>query len=91
MDVVNQPRAHGEDVTDRKLVEKIHRSHPQQYDTSVTTIEECKDLSANSIQELIGSMMNHESRIQKTNESLEIALQTQATISRGRERGVRGR
>ena len=74
MDVVNQLRSYGEDVTDRKVVEKILRSLPQQYDTLVTTIEKCKDLSTYSIEELTGSMLNNESRIQKSNESLEISL-----------------
>lgn len=90
MEVVNQLRAHGEEVTDQKVVEKILRSLPSIYDMLVTAIEESKDLSIFSIEELTGSILNYESRLNARNESLENAFQSQLNINRGTGRGQRG-
>lgn len=51
-------------------MDKILRSLPQPYDTLVPIIQECKDLSTYSIEELTVSILNHEYRLQKRNENL---------------------
>jgi hypothetical protein len=57
----------------------------------VVTIEESKDLSTLTVEELMGSLLTHENRFSRNTESLENAFQSQASISRGRGRGNRSR
>jgi hypothetical protein len=57
----------------------------------MVTIEESKDLSQLTVEELMGSLLTHESRFSRNTESLENAFQSQASISRGRGRGNRSR
>lgn len=89
MEVVNQLKTYGEDVTDRKKVEKLLRSPPPSIDMLVIAIEEIKYLAYILVEEIIGSMLNHESNVKDRNHSLEKSFQTQATISRGRGKGNR--
>jgi hypothetical protein len=53
----------------------------------VVAIEESKDLSQLTIEELMGSMLTHKSRFNRNIESLKNEFQSQASISRGRGRG----
>ena len=63
MNVVNQLPTHGEVVTNQNIVEKVLIILPPKFDMVVTTIEESKNLAQFSIEELTGSLLNHESRI----------------------------
>ena len=75
MNVVNQIRMKGEELTDQKVIEKILRSLLVKFDNLVVAIEESKDLTTLSIDELFGSLYNHEGRLNKcNNSSLEKAL-----------------
>jgi hypothetical protein len=56
----------------------------------VTSILESKDLSCFSTDELIGSLVTHETRLHLTDESIANAFKTQFSFGRGRGRG-RGR
>jgi hypothetical protein len=51
------------------------------------TLEESKDLSQFSLDELQASLINHEHRLNMSNMSLENAISMQSSISRGRGRG----
>ena len=100
--VVNQLKRNGEAISDARVVEKILRSLTDDFENVVCAIEESKDLSVLTIDELAGSLEAHEQRKKKKKqETLEEALQTKAVIeedkllyaqnSRGRGRGRGGR
>ena len=76
--LVTQMRSHGETIEKRRIVEKILRSLPSRFDVIVATIEETKDLSMFTVDELHASLMGHEQRlIRTTKSSLEHAFKTQ--------------
>ena len=83
--MVNQIRQNGDELADHKVVEKVLRSLPRKCDAIVVVIEESKDLTTYSIDELDGSLKNYEDRLNKNeNTSLEHAFKTQMTFGRGR-------
>jgi hypothetical protein len=87
MGIVNQIRLIGEAITDQRIVEKILRSLPRKFEMVVTAILESKDLSSFSTDELIGSLVTHETRRHLTDESISNAFKTQFSFSKGRGRG----
>jgi hypothetical protein len=102
--VVNQLTRNGETVTDARVVEKILRSLTDKFENIVCAIEESKDLSKLSVEELAGSLEAHEQRkMKKKEEAVEEAHQTKESIKdekvlfsknfrgRGRGRGGHGR
>lgn len=98
MKLVNQQRAYGEDVTDQKVVEKVLRSLPDRWNHVVAAIEESKDLSTLSYDQLMGSLQAHEVRLNRNVQPVEEehAFQAKEDESgysfRGRGRGsARGR
>ena len=92
MGIVNQIRLIGETITDQRIVEKILRSLPKKFEMVVTAILESKDLSRFSTDELIGSLVTHETRLHLTDESISNAFQSQFSFRRGKGRGrSRGR
>jgi hypothetical protein len=72
--LINQINSHGETIEDRKVVEKVLRSLPPKFYTLVVTLEEGKDLSQFSLDELQASLINHEHRLNRSNMSLENAF-----------------
>ena len=58
--MVTQIRSHGDTLEQRKIVEKLLRSLPLRFDVIVTTIEETKNLSKFTLDELHASLMTHE-------------------------------
>ena len=62
IEVVNQMRTYGEEINDQKIVEKILISLPEKYEYIVAAIEESKDLSTLTIQQLMSSLESHEER-----------------------------
>ena len=58
------------------------------FDVVVAAIEEAKDLEKLIVDELMGSLLSHEVRIDRNKDStLETAFKIQVYISRGRGRG----
>jgi len=53
-------KSHGEDISDRRVVEKILRSLPSRFDFLDVPIEETKDLDAYTMDELQASLISHE-------------------------------
>jgi hypothetical protein len=90
-DLVNQIRKNGDELVDEKVVEKVLRIFPRKFDAIVVVIEESKDLTTYSMDELVGSLKNYEDRLNKNdNTSLEHAFKTQMKFGRGRGRGNPG-
>jgi hypothetical protein len=90
-ELVNQIRQNGDELVDQKVVEKVLRSLPRKFDAIVVVIEESKDLTKYSMDELVGSLKNYEDRLNRNdNTSLEHAFKTQMTFGRGRGRGNPG-
>jgi hypothetical protein len=87
MGIVNQIRLTGEAIPDQRIVEKVLRSLPNKFEMVVTKILESKDLSCFSTDELIGSLLTHETRLHLTDESISNAFKTQFSFNRGRGRG----
>ena len=63
MNIVNQLRMNGEELLDQKVVEKFLRTLPKKFDHVVVAIEESKDLSQLSVDQLMGSLLSHDSKI----------------------------
>lgn len=69
--IVNQLHTHGENIQEKKVVEKVIRSLPNKFNMVVVTIEESKDLSQLTVEEVMGSFLTHESRFSRNDESLD--------------------
>ena len=73
--IVNQMRSYGEEVSDEKIESKVLRSLHKDFRHVVPAIEESKDLSSYTVEQLMCSLMKHEERIRgygdnKTEEQL---------------------
>ena len=64
MVIVNELEVLGKTYTEVEKVMKILRSLPKKWKTKVTTIQEVKDLTKLSLEELIGSLMTYEIELQ---------------------------
>lgn len=96
--IVGQRRTYGDKITDETVVAKILRSLSPKFDHVVAAIEESRDLSTLTVDELMGSLQAHEARINRNpSREEEHAFQTQgesfkSSGNRGRGRGgFRGR
>jgi hypothetical protein len=88
LDVVNQIRRFGENLSDQKIVENFLRSMPMKYDHVVAAIEESKDLSVLTVDELFGSLQSHEDRMKRYEEnSTKNAFYTKLQFSKGKKSG----
>ncbi|XP_059663565.1 uncharacterized protein LOC132309261 [Cornus florida] len=91
--IVNQMASNGEILEDQRVVEKILRSLPKKFDYIVVAIEESRDLSSLSLDDLLGTLKAHEIRINQRNyphpPPLDQALKSQVLItgSRGYNHG----
>ncbi|XP_023522604.1 uncharacterized protein LOC111786601, partial [Cucurbita pepo subsp. pepo] len=88
MAIVSQMRTYGEKISDETIAAKVLRSLTPKFDHVVAAIEEAKDLSILSLDELMGSLQAHESRINRASErNEEKALQVKETANNeGNER-----
>ncbi|XP_014493452.1 uncharacterized protein LOC106755752 [Vigna radiata var. radiata] len=100
--MANQLGMNGEEVPPNQVAEKILRNLMDDFESIVVTIEETKDLSTLTMEELAGSLKAHELRKKKKkrepdNQTLQVRFnwnKSQITQSRGpggRGRGGRGR
>ena len=69
--IVNQMRIYGDKMVDEIVVMKVLRSLAPRFDHVVAAIEESKDLSSLTLDELSGSLHAHEARINRYAEKLE--------------------
>ena len=72
--MINQLKSDGETITNQRVVEKILKSLPPKFENLVVTLEEHTDMTTFTIDELQGSLINHEHRLSRTQTSLEGAL-----------------
>ena len=64
--LINQIKSNREEYDEQWIVEKILRSLPQKYDNLVMTIEEEKDLTTLTMDELMGTLQTHEHWINRS-------------------------
>ncbi|KAL4367990.1 hypothetical protein GQ457_05G026520 [Hibiscus cannabinus] len=69
MEVVNQMKIYGEDISDAKIVQKILGSLDRKFNTMSTIIVESKDVTQLSVTELMGSLLAHEHKFSKYEEN----------------------
>jgi gag-polypeptide of LTR copia-type/Zinc knuckle len=79
--IVSQLRRNDEKLAENRVVEKVLRSLTDQFENIVYAIEESKDLSTLTIDELTGSLMAHEQRRKKKQDTLEEALQVKMSLN----------
>jgi len=81
-EIINQIKSCGDNISDKRITEKILRSLPQKFEHIVVVIEETKDLSRLSIHELMGSLEAHDQRVnQYSKQPMEQAFQIKANFS----------
>ncbi|KAK2986205.1 hypothetical protein RJ640_001284 [Escallonia rubra] len=88
LELINQMKTHGEDISDQRVVEKILISLPEKFDHIVAVIEKTKDLSTLSVQEVMASLKSYEQRMARhTEKAVESALQSKLNVgSKSQER-----
>ena len=79
--MVNQMRLNGESLDDKRVVEKILRSLTRKFEYIVVAAEESKDVSTLSLENLLGTLQSHESRLRQFDDtsSLERAFHSRVT------------
>ncbi|XP_026420250.1 uncharacterized protein LOC113316247 [Papaver somniferum] len=88
MEIANQMKSYGENIGDKKLVEKILISLTDKYDPIVTAIEESKDIATLSVTELMGSLEAYEQRLNRRHEApIESAFQSKLNLKAGKFSG----
>ena len=65
--MINQLKSHVENIEDQRDIEKILKSLPPIFESLVVTLEENKDLSYFTIDQLQASLINHEHIINRSN------------------------
>ena len=91
--VANQLSRNGETLPASRVVEKILRSLMDDFENVVCAIEESKDLSMLTVEELVGSLEAHEQRKKKKKkvEPLDQLLQTKMSIKDEKAQNTQGR
>ncbi|XP_020687907.1 uncharacterized protein LOC110103503, partial [Dendrobium catenatum] len=79
-------------ISDEKVVSKVLRSLPTNFEHVVAAIEESKDLVGYSFDEMMSSLMSHEERINRRElKTVEKAFQVKEFSTSGNKEGGRGR
>ncbi|GJY65030.1 retrovirus-related pol polyprotein from transposon TNT 1-94 [Tanacetum coccineum] len=94
--IANKMKAHGKDMSETVITEKILRSMVSKFDYVVCSIEESNNLDTMTIDELQSSLLVHEQRMRghaEEEQALKVSYEDRATRGRGRGafRGGRGR
>ncbi|GAV83129.1 UBN2 domain-containing protein, partial [Cephalotus follicularis] len=69
--IINSLKNLGKSYSNQELVRKILRCLPKNWTPKVTAIEEAKDLSTLPLEQLLGSLMTHETTM-KNHENVEV-------------------
>ena len=78
--IVNNLKSLGEKITNEKMVKKILWSLTKDWKTKTTTIEEAKDLSTLTIDDLIGSLLGYELQVKEEEEEEEKPKRKQISL-----------
>lgn len=70
-EIVSQMRSYGEDISNEIVVSKVLRTLNETFDRVVPAIEESKDLSTYTFDELMSSLLAHEARFKKSSTKVE--------------------
>jgi len=89
--VANQLSRNGETLPASRVVEKILWSLMDDFENMVCAIEESKDLSMLTVEEVVGSLEEHEQRKKKKVEPLDQLLQTKMSIKDEKAQNTQGR
>ena len=89
--MANQLARNGETLPASRVVEKILRSLKNDFENVVCTIEESKDLSKLTVEELARSLEAHEQRKKKKWEPLDQLLKTKISIKDEKAQNTQGR
>lgn len=84
---MNQLKTHGQMIKNKKFVEKGLKSLPKKFEMVFIVIDNSKNLFKLTIEKFMGSLLSHESRIKKEEETLEHAFKAQESFGRGRSIG----
>lgn len=93
LSIVNKMKSNGEVINTSMVVSKILRSLTPKFNYVVCSIEESNDLNTLSLDELHGSLLVHEQRMQDSHpdeQVLKVSQEERPVVGRGRGRG-RGR
>ncbi|GAV61276.1 zf-CCHC domain-containing protein/UBN2 domain-containing protein, partial [Cephalotus follicularis] len=82
--IINSLKNLGKSYPNQELVRKILRCLPKSRTLKVTTIEEAKDLSTLPLEQLLGSLMTHETTI-KNHEHVEVKKKKTIALRASRE------
>jgi gag-polypeptide of LTR copia-type len=89
--MVNQIRVFGDTIEEKIVVAKVLRSLTPEFDHMVEAIEDFKDLSTYTFDEMMGSLQVHEARLNKSEEKDDSnAFLTKSNSSRGSSHNERG-
>ena len=95
-ELVNQMKIYGEEVENKKLIEKVLGFLPEKFDPIVSVIEETKDLDSLTLQDLMGSLKSFKRKlIRRSEKSLDSAFQSKLNVGpkthdQGRGESFRG-
>ncbi|GAV57127.1 UBN2 domain-containing protein, partial [Cephalotus follicularis] len=81
---INSLKNLGKSYSNQELVRKILRCLPKSWTPKVTAIEEAKDLSTLPLEQLLGSLMTHET-IMKNHENVEVKKKKSITFKASKE------
>ncbi|GAV61788.1 UBN2 domain-containing protein, partial [Cephalotus follicularis] len=82
--IVNSLKNLGKSYSNQELVRKILRCLPRNWTPKVTTIEEAKDLSTLPLEQLLGSLMTHETTM-KNHEHVEVKKKKTISLKASKE------
>jgi gag-polypeptide of LTR copia-type len=89
IELVNQIKSLGENLSDKVVCEKNFISFSSKYNNIAIIIEEINDISTLSVQDLMGSLEMHEQRMNRNDEqSLESAFQTKVNVKEPRNQNA---
>jgi len=91
--IVNKLKYNGEEINTSMVVRKIHRSLTPKFNCVLCSIEESNDMSILSLDELHGSLLVHEQRmqdVQPDEQVLKVAHDDKPVAGRGRCRSSHG-